>query len=111
MAPAVLVARIVWFWAKGELSQPAEWSSTERWLGRFAAWCFAAGSLVSGLAAGYVAMRVPWADDLPVLLSNPPKVVAGKEPMPVSTAAYLFSLPLGLAVSAAALTDPWEFDR
>jgi hypothetical protein len=68
---------------------------------------FAAAALISGLVALYVAMRVPWVENLPALLPNPPQVVAAKQPMPISTAVYLFTLPLALAVFGAMLADPW----
>jgi len=103
---AVLLMRLAWFWVNGRLSQPADWNSTERYLGRQAAIAFAVGAVVSGSTAIYVAMRVPWVDNLPALLSDPPHAVAGREPLAISTAAYLFTIPLALAVFAAILTDP-----
>jgi hypothetical protein len=99
-ALVILVARIAWFWANGRLSQPADWNATERYLGRLAASACAVGALASGFTAVYVATRVPWVDNLPALLAGPSETAA------ISTAAYLFTLPLALAVFAAMLTDP-----
>ena len=104
---AVLVARIAWISSRRELSQPADWSATERSLGRLAAWGLAIAALVSGLTAVYVSMRVPWVENFLALLPNPPKVVAGKQPAHISTASYLFGMPVGLGLCAAMLTDPW----
>jgi hypothetical protein len=64
-------------------------------------------ALASGATAGYVATRVPWVADLPALFAVPPAVVAGRHPTPISTATYLFTIPLGLGLAAAMLTDPW----
>jgi hypothetical protein len=106
-ALAVLGARIAWFWSAGRLSQPADWSETECFRGRLASAGLAIAALASGLTAGYVATKVPWVADLPSLLAVPPAVVAGRQPMPISTASYLFTMPLGLGLFAAMLTDPW----
>ena len=103
----VLLTRIAWFWASGHLSHPADWNSTERRLGRLAALAFAFGALASGLVAAYVAARVPWVDNLPALLPGASETVADRQPAAISTAAYLFMLPLAIAVFAAMLTDPW----
>jgi hypothetical protein len=106
-ALAVFGARIAWFWSAGRLSQPADWSAAERFWGRVAAAVLAIEAFASGITAGYVATQVPWVADLPALLAVPPAVVAGRHPMPISTASYLFTVPLGLGLIAAMLTDPW----
>ena len=106
-ALAVLGARIAWLWSAGRLSQPADWSAAERLWGRLAAAVIAIPALASGVTAGYVATQVPWVADLPRLFAVPPAVVAGRHPMPISTASYLFTMPLGLGLVAAMLTDPW----
>jgi hypothetical protein len=106
-ALAALGARIAWFWSAGRLSQPTDWSAAEcRW-GRFAAAGLAVAALASGVTAGYVATQVPWVADLPTLFAAQRAVVAGKQPMPISTASYLFTMPLVLGLFAAMLTDPW----
>jgi hypothetical protein len=97
----VLLIRMTWFWSAGRLSGHPEWTATERHWGRLVAGAFAAGALVSGITAVYVATRVPWVDNLSSLLAQAPQGVA------MSTAAYLFSLPLSLAVFAAMHIDPW----
>jgi hypothetical protein len=99
-ALVVLLIRITWFWSAGRLSQPPEWNATERYWGRLVAGAFTAGALVSGITAVYVATRVPWVDNLSSLL-GPHQAVA------MSTAAYLFLLPLSLAVFAAMHIDAW----
>jgi hypothetical protein len=103
-ALGALGARIAWLWFAGRLSQPTNWSAAEcRWA-RFAAAGLAIAALASGVTAGYVATQVPWVADLPTLLAAPPAVV--KQP-PISTASYLFTMPLALGFFAAMLTDPW----
>jgi hypothetical protein len=106
-ALAVLGARIAWFWSAGRLSRPTVWSAAECFWGRFAAAVLAIEALASGVTAGYVATQVPWVADLPALFAVPAAVLAGKQPMPISTASYLFTMPLGLGFFAAMLTDPW----
>jgi hypothetical protein len=106
-ALAVFGARIAWFWSAGRLSQPADWSAAECFWERLAAAVIAIAALASGVTAGYVATQVPWVADLPRLFAVPPAVVAGRHPMPISTASYLFTMPLGLGLVAAMLTDLW----
>jgi hypothetical protein len=103
----VLIVRIGWFSSRGELLLPQDWSPAERFWGRLAASGLGLAALVCGLTAVYVAMRVPWVENFPALLANPPKVVAGREPAHISTASYLFAMPVALGVCAAMLTDPW----
>ena len=100
----VLTARILWL--RDRLEQPADWSDDERYYGRRLAWSFAIAALISGVIALYAASCVPWVENLPALLANPPKIVAGKEPHHISTAAYLFMMPVALGLAAASLTDP-----
>jgi hypothetical protein len=104
-----LVARIVWL--RDRLKQPVDWSPEERRHGRILAWSLAAAALISGLVAAYVAARVPWVDNLPAMFPDAPHVVAGREPLHISTAWYLFSEPVGLGLFGAWLTDPWAVAR
>ena len=100
----VLTGRILWL--HDRLEQPADWSEAERHYGRRLAWSFAIAALVSGAIALYVASYVPWVENLPALLADPPKIVAGREPHHISTATYLFTMPVALGLGAASLTDP-----
>jgi hypothetical protein len=100
----VLTGRILWL--RDRLEQPADWSENERYYGRRLAWSFAIAAVVSGVIALYVASCVPWVENLPALLANPPQIVAGREPHHISTAAYLFTMPVALGLCAASLTDP-----
>jgi hypothetical protein len=54
----------------------------------------------------YAASVVPWVEDLPALTSHPPQLVRGRAPAPISTASYLFGIPVTLGVVAGMLIDP-----
>jgi hypothetical protein len=100
----VLTGRILWL--HDRLEQPADWSKAERHYARRLAWSFAIAALASGVIALYVALCVPWVENLPALLADSPAIVAGKVPHQISTAAYLFMMPVALGLGAASLTDP-----
>ena len=102
----ILLARIVWLWPHGRLTQPGDWSSKERFWGRVSAWAWMGAAVFSGLAAAYTATRVPWVDNFSVLLGQPP-VVNGRPSWTESTASYLFGWPLAFGIVGAAMTDPW----
>jgi len=104
-ALVILSIRIVWY--RERLTQPEGWTAVEKAQARVAALALATAALASGLTAAYVATRVPWVDNLPALFATPPQPVAGTPPAPVSTAAYLFLIPIMVGFFAAMLIDPW----
>jgi len=109
---AVLVILIVRaFWLSDQLGFPMDWNVAEKRLGRVVAFAFAAAAISSITVAAYVASVVPWVENFPALLSHPPQIVAGRQPAHISTAAYLFLIPVGLGVAAGLLTDPWGRKR
>ena len=101
---ALLIGRTLWL--RDQLGFPRDWSIEEQQLGCIAAFAFAAAAVASALVAGYVASIVPWVENFPALLPNPSHAVAGREPAHVSTATYLFNMPVGLGIAAAMLVEP-----
>jgi hypothetical protein len=94
----ILLGRILWLWPHGQLTQPEDWSSKERFWGRVTAWAWMGAAIFSGLAAVYTATRVPWVDNFSVLLGPG---------WTESTTSYLFSWPLSFGIVGAAMPDPW----
>jgi hypothetical protein len=99
-----LITRAIWL--RDRLGFPPDWNADEQHYAQIATFAFVAAALASAAVATYAASIVPWVNDLPSLTSHPPQLVRGRAPAPISTASYLFGIPVTLGVVAGMLVDP-----